>query len=284
MVFSDSDITKKDSLSKSRKMADILSAQERNKKKICHKVREKFTRRNDATQEVKEINSREQMIMHYAYLVNWVVGRLPIASLKGLEKDDLIGYGTVGLIEAIDRFDETRNTSFESFAIARVRGSIYDQLRAQDHLTRGSRKKVKNLSKITSELERKLGRCPTDGEIAKELSISLDELRAIQQESQIGIFSLDETRDDSEESMSLSEMVPSNNIDILNEIEENEMKELLIKAIDHLPTREKTIIGLYHYKKLTFKEIAEIMDFSESRASQLHARAISLLKSKLVKE
>lgn len=255
---------------KGRKASDVFAAQEKNKRNLCSQT--------------KNAKNREQMIMHYAYLVNWVANRFPIASLKGMEKDDLIGYGTLGLIEAIDRFDEKKSNSFESFAITRIRGSIYDQLRAADHLTRGSRKKVKNLSKVTNELERKLGRYPSDVEIANELSLSLEELRAIQQEAQIGIYSLDETRNDSDESMSLSEMLPSNGVDILHKIEENEMMDLLAKAVECLPERERTIIGLYHYKKLTFKEIAEIMDFSESRASQLHARAISLLKSTLVKE
>ena len=254
----------------SGKASRIFRAQERNKINACLLSKQ------------KELKDREKLIMNYVYLVNWVVNRLPQAALKGIEKEDLIGYGTVGLIEAIDRFDSTRGSHFESFAIKRIRGSIYDQLRATDWLTRTSRKKVKNLSKAITKLEQELGRCPNDSEIAKELSVSLQELRAVQKEAQIGIFSLDATKENYEDS-ALVDNLPSNSIPALDQLEENELLRDLTKAIDMLPEREKTVISLYHYKKLTFKEIAEVMNFSESRASQLHARAITILKSKLVK-
>ena len=187
--------------------------------------------------------------------------------------------------DSLGEFDSTRNSNFESFAITRIRGSIYDQLRAVDLLTRGSRKKVKNLFKASNNLETKLGRYPNDKELAEELSISLQELRIIQQEAQLGIFSLDEPRDNSlEDNTPIVDSVSSNNTPLLDELEENELKERLTKAVDTLPEKEKTVIGLYHYKKLTFREIAEVMDFSESRASQVHARAISLLKSTMLKD
>ncbi|MBI3591480.1 MAG: FliA/WhiG family RNA polymerase sigma factor [Candidatus Melainabacteria bacterium] len=269
------------------KGAKLLHAQERNKKNVCRLSNKKLW---DSHLEEKNAGgsgseNRDHLIRKYAYLVSWVVGRLPVTSLQGMDRDDLIGYGTIGLIEAVDRFDPKRNASFESFAITRIKGSIYDQLRASDWLTRGSRKKVKNLFKATSNLEAKLGRYPNNKELAEELSVSPQELRAIQQEAQIGIFSLDEPRDNfSEESPTVIDSVSSNSASVLDELEENELKECLTKAIEALPEKEKTVVGLYHYKKLTFKEIAEIMDFSESRASQIHARAITLLKSKMLKE
>ena len=255
------------------KPSSIFRAQERNKRKVCKE------RNGDSV-------NRDKLIRQYAYLVGWIVGRLPITNLKGLDKDDLIGYGTIGLIEAVDRFDPTRNSSFESFAITRIKGSIYDQLRASDWLTRGARKRVKNLLKVTVELENKLGRYPTDKELAHELSISPDDLRIIQQEAQVSVFSLDEPRDNSDDNSTnlVVDNISSGAKTTLEEIEENELKEQLIKAIETLPEREKTVIGLYHYKNLTFKQVAEVMDFSESRASQIHARAISLLKSKMVKD
>lgn len=268
---------------KTKNASAIFEAQERNKKSPCKKTNghlwEKFTSSN------KNQQDRNELIGKYIYLVNWVVGRLPLTSIKEMDRDDLTGYGIIGLIEAVDRFDPGRNSSFESFAITRIKGSIYDQLRASDWLTRGSRKKVKNLFKATSELENKLNRYPTDEELAKELSISREELQAVQQEAQVGIFSLDEPKDNyADENSALVDSVSSNARSALEELEENELKELLTKAINCLPEREKTVLGLYHYKKLTFKEIAEIMDFSESRASQIHARAISLLKSKMMKD
>lgn len=276
--------TNKESTSKfslEHKPSAIFHGQEKNKRNVCRESNAKLWKNHKDG----DLENRDKLIRQYAYLVNWVVSRLPLASLKGMERDDLIGYGTLGLIEAVDRFDTKRNTSFESFAIARIRGSIYDQLRASDWLTRGSRKKVKNLYRTSGELENKLGRYPTDKELASELSISLEELRDIQQEAQIGIFSLDEPKDNSDDNhISVVENISSSAATLLEEVEENELKERLAKAIEALPERERTVIGLYHYKNLTFKEIAEIMEFSESRASQIHARAISLLKSKMLKD
>ena len=267
----------------------IFSAQEKNKKRTCtlsnKKLWEKQLKEKNSEDTVQESLNRDELIRKYVYLVNWVVGRLPLLNLKGIDREDLIGYGTIGLIEAVDRFDPARNSNFESFAITRIRGSIYDQLRAADWLTRGSRKKVKNLHKATAKLENELGRYPTNKEIAKELAISVEELRSIQQESQIGIFSLDEPRDHhSDDHTALVDSVSSNEISFLEGLEENELKTRLAKAIDALPEREKAVVGLYHYKRLTFKEIANVMDFSESHASQIHARAISLLKSKLLRD
>ena len=263
---------------------NLFQVQEKNKKDICHLANKKLFEKIIEEKETKNSESRDRLIRKYIYLVNWVVNRMPVVTLKGIDRDDLIGYGTVGLIEAVDRYDISRNSNFESFAITRIRGSIYDQLRAVDWLTRGSRKKVKNLYKAISKLENELSRHPSNKEIANEMSISLEELRAIQQEAQIGIFSLDEPRDNLDEHNLLVDSVSSNDTPLLEELEENELKERLTKAIDTLPEREKTVVGLYHYKRLTFKEIANVMDFSESRASQIHARAISLLKSKLLKD
>ncbi len=265
--------------------SEIFNAQEKNKKKVCA-----LSNKNLWDKQLKEEKNtssvnRDELIRKYVYLVNWVVGRLPVTSLKGIDREDLVGYGTIGLIEAVDRFDPDRSSNFESFAITRIRGSIYDQLRAADWLTRGSRKKVKNLHKAIAKLENELGRYPTNSEVSKELAITNEELRSIQQEAQIGIFSLDEPRDNNpDDHTALVDSVSANETPFLDGLEEDELKIRLVKAIDGLPEREKAVVGLYHYKRLTFKEIATVMDFSESRASQIHARAISLLKSKLLKD
>lgn len=261
----------------------IFKAQQKNKRNAC-RLSNKSLKEKESF-ENKSALTRDQLIRKYAYLVGWVVNRIPALGLRGIERDDLIGYGTIGLIESIDRFDPSKSSNFESFAIARIRGSIYDELRSSDWLSRGSRKKVKNLFRVTGELEKKLNRYPTNIELANELSISLVELRKIQLEAQMGIFSLDEPRDSfSEDSVPIMDNVSSNENSFLEEMEENELKERLAKAVENLPEKEKTVIGLYHYKRLTFKEIAEVMDFSESRASQIHARAIALLKSKMLRD
>lgn len=268
----------------SHKSEALLRAQAINKKDVCAHSKKRWGVQQVEGKAVTSPETRDKLIRKYAYLVNWVVSRLPLTSLKGMERDDLVGYGTIGLIEAVDRFDPAKSNNFQSFAITRVRGSIYDQLRAADWLSRGSRKRVKSLFKASALLENKLGRYPSNQELADELAVSPQELRIIQQEAQIGIFSLDEPKDNSDDNTTFVETVSSNSTPFLDELEENELKDKLTKAIDNLPEKEKTVIGLYHYKKLTFKEIAEIMNFSESRASQVHARAITLLKSKMLKD
>lgn len=257
---------------------DLSSLQRRNKVTPCKQ-------RTNLGKEEKSSADRDYLIRKYAHMVEWVVNRLPVTRQQGIEKDDLIGYATIGLIEAVDRFNPEKNSNFESYAIARIRGAVYDHLRSSDWLTRSARKRVKNLLKVTNILENKLGRYPNDSELAKELSVSLEELRSIQQEAQIGIFSLDEPRDNySEDSPSLVDNISSGAVPVLEKLEENELKVQLAKAIDALPNAEKTVVGLYHYKKLTFKQIAQVMNFSESRASQIHARAVSLLKAKILKD
>ncbi len=268
-----------------REASEMFQTQDKNKKKVCTLSNKKLWDKQAKSEKGLSSENRDQLIRKYVYLVNWVVGRLPLSGLQSIDRDDLIGYGTIGLIESVDRFDPERNSNFESFAITRIRGSIYDQLRSADWLTRGSRKKVKTLHKATAKLENELGRYPTNQEIANEMSLSVEDLRDIQQEAQIGIFSLDEPRDNtSEDSATLVDNVSSNETHFLDELEEGELKIRLAKAIETLPDREKTVIGLYHYKRLTFKQIADVLDFSESRASQIHARAISLLKSKLLRD
>lgn len=275
---------KSDNCTLKRKASNVFRAQDKNKKKSCTTIKKLVDRIENDKNEV-HAEDRDKLIRKYVYLVNWVVGRLPLTALKGIDREDLVGYGTVGLIEAVDRFDPAKSNSFESFAITRIRGAVYDQLRAEDWLTRGSRKKVKSLQKATAKLENELGRYPTNEEIAKELGIVISELRAIQQEAQIGTFSLDEPRDASfDDSSTVVDTISSGATHLLEELEEDELKMRLAKAIEALPDREKTVIGLYHYKRLTFKEIATVMNFSESRASQIHARAISLLKSKLLRD
>ncbi len=151
------------------------AGQDGRRKAVC---RTSFTGRkiNASTlNDNNELKDRDYLIRRYAHLVNWIVNRMPVSTLGGIDRDDLVGYGTIGLIEAVDRFDPSKNTSFESFAIMRIRGSVYDYLRASDWLSRGERKTVKNLIKITNILECKLGRYPNSKELADELFTSPEE-------------------------------------------------------------------------------------------------------------
>jgi RNA polymerase sigma factor for flagellar operon FliA len=230
----------------------------------------------------KKTELREQLIIRYAHLVNWVVGRFPQLETADFDKEDLMGYGTIGLIEAIDRFDNTKDCSFETFATNRIRGAILDFLRSRDFLSRNSRERVKRFNQRLAELESRLGYTPTDEEIKKHLTIENEDLRVLQQESSAVIFSLDaqENGNSSEESsVALVDKMPSKTEATEDYAESNLVRDKLAAAIDSLKERERLIISLYHYEKLTFKEIGTILDISESRASQLHQKSLQKLRT-----
>jgi RNA polymerase sigma factor for flagellar operon FliA len=230
----------------------------------------------------KKTELREQLIIRYAHLVNWVVGRFPQLETADFDKEDLMGYGTIGLIEAIDRFDNSKDCSFETFATNRIRGAILDFLRSRDFLSRNSRERVKRFNQRLAELESRLGYTPTDEEIKKHLTIENEELRVLQQESSAVIFSLDaqENGNSSEESsVALVDKMASKTEATEDYAESNLVRDKLAAAIDSLKERERLIISLYHYEKLTFKEIGTILDISESRASQLHQKSLQKLRT-----
>ncbi len=223
---------------------------------------------------------RDQLIKKYAYLVNWVVGRFPYIETADFDREDLIGYGTIGLIEAIDRFDPKQKCSFETFAVTRIRGEILDFLRSRDFLSRSRRQRVKKLNEAVVDLEFKLGRAPTDDEIKSILGVESAELQNIRQEAAAMVFSLDIPEDGRslDDSAALVDKVPSAE-DSQDEIVDSAfLKEKLSQCLDRLPKRERLIMALYHYQKLTFKEIGAVLDISESRVSQLHMKSLQKLR------
>ena len=225
---------------------------------------------------------REQLIIRYAHLVNWVAGRFPHIETADFDREDLVGYGTIGLIEAIDRFDNTKDCSFETFATSRIRGSILDFLRSRDFLSRNSRERVKRFNTRLADLEKKLGRTPSEVEIKQHLLIEDSELRVLKQESSAIIFSLDAQENGNSSSdegaTALVDKMPALTESTESLAEGNLVKDKLAQAIDNLKERERLIISLYHYEKLTFKEIGTVLEISESRASQLHQKALQKLR------
>ncbi len=228
----------------------------------------------------KPAQLRDQLIKKYAYLVNWVVGRFPYIETADFDREDLIGYGTIGLIEAIDRFDPKQKCSFETFAVTRIRGEILDFLRSRDFLSRSRRQRVKKLNEAVADLEHKLGRTPTEDEIQKSLNIDAVELNGIRQEAAAMIFSLDVPEDGKslEDSAALVDKVAANGESQEDFVDSGFLKEKLAQCLDRLPKRERLIMALYHYQKLTFKEIGAVLDISESRVSQLHMKSLQKLR------
>jgi len=236
---------------------------------------------NKYTSKNKPLQLREQLIKRYAYIVNWVIGRFPNIGTADFDREDLLGYGTIGLIEAIDRYNPQQKCSFETFAINRVRGEILDFLRSRDFLTRSGRSRVKRLQEAMAKLEANLGRAPSDDEVKSFLNINDEDLRIIQREANAVIFSLDSTeatKPFEETRTSLVDNIISETQSQEEYTENNLLKEKLTGAIDSLNPRERLVVALYHYQKLTFREIGEVLGVSESRASQLHMRVLQKLR------
>jgi len=229
----------------------------------------------------KPLHIRDQLIKRYAYIVNWVIGRFPNIESADFDKEDLIGYGTIGLIEAIDRYNPSQKCSFETFAINRVRGEILDFLRSIDFLSRTGRTRVKRLNETVSKLELQFGRAPTDQEVQSAMDISEDDLRVMKREASAVVFSLDateSTKSFEEAKISLVDNLPAEGQTQEEFTDQSILRDKLAKAIDSLNPRERLVVALYHYQKLTFKKIGEVLGVSESRSSQLHMKVLQKLR------
>lgn len=224
---------------------------------------------------------QEKIIIEYAGLVKLVAGRLSMYLGYNVEYDDLVGYGTFGLIDAIDKFDYTKGVKFETYASLRIRGAVLDQIRKMDWIPRSIRQKQRRMDLAYQNLEIKYGRMANDEEVALELEISVDELENWQSQTKItNIISLDEFMEQGTESK--VEQSLTADFDQPDKIvEKQELKELLVKTLETLTEKEKRVIILYYYEELTLKEISRILEVSESRISQLHTKALQKMKVKL---
>jgi RNA polymerase sigma factor for flagellar operon FliA len=226
---------------------------------------------------------REALILRYVPLVHFVLGRLGLSQKMGLEYEDLISQGLLGLIKAVDRYDPSHQTKFSTYASTRIRGHILDHLRSMDWLSRSARKRVREIQEATKELWETLRREPTEEELAEHLSLDIKELRKALQDSSIVIVSLDTEMDlVGDYEGSLHEIVEDQSLDKpLETIVEKELKGRLEEALTQLAEREQLLLSLYYYEGLTMKEIGTVLDISESRVCQLHAKAVMLLKATL---
>ncbi|MDX6556443.1 MAG: polymerase sigma factor FliA [Miltoncostaeaceae bacterium] len=229
--------------------------------------------------------ARDRLILTYAPLVKYVAGRMSSALPSHVEETDLISYGLLGLISAVERFDPGRQVKFETYAVVRIKGAIIDELRSLDWVPRSVRARAREIERKSAELERKLHRAPTDEELAEAIGITVNELNtSITDIANSSIVALDETWNVASggESLALidtiSDQRPSDPAVLLDA---TELRETLADAIARLPEREKIVVALYYYDGLTLREIGEILGVTESRVSQLHTKAILRLKGRL---
>jgi RNA polymerase sigma factor for flagellar operon FliA len=230
-------------------------------------------------------DARERLILHYSPLVKFVAGRVAAGLPQNIEQADLVSYGVFGLIDAIDKFDIERQIKFETYAIARIKGAIIDELRSIDWVPRSVRAKARSVEKAYSKLENELHRTPTDAELATELGMSEDDLHNVfNQISFVGLVALDEMLSvggERGESTTLGETLPDKGEGPVQAFEVEEMKQLLADAINRMGEREKIVLTLYYYEGLTLAEIGEVLGVTESRVCQIHTKSVLQLRSRL---
>ena len=237
-------------------------------------------------QEIIGVDSklRDQLIMDYAPLVRFVAQRVASRLPANIEIDDLISAGVIGLMDAIEKYDPTRDNKFKTYAEFRIRGAILDELRSQDWVPRSVRDKAKKIDRTNAALEQKLGRVVTDTEISEAMGIDLDEYYdMVSKVKSITLLSVDELLSPAQtEKKNLLEILENTNsknpfLDLKNK----DVRELLVSTIDELPEKQRLVLSLYYYEELNLKEIGKILDVTESRISQLHTQAVERLKVKL---
>jgi len=226
---------------------------------------------------------KDALIMKYASFVKYVAGRIAVNLPSNVEFDDLVSYGILGLIDAIDKYDVDRNIKFKTYAKTRIRGAIFDELRILDWTPRSIRQKARKLEKAYAKLEGKLGRDAKDEEVAEYLNIDISELHKLFDETKKSLLlSLDEIFYDDEEGSSRFDFIEDQKSENpQTKIEEAEAKKILADAISKLSDRERMVVTLYYYEELTSKEIGKILGVSDSRVSQLHTKAILRLRGRL---
>lgn len=229
-------------------------------------------------------DEKSQIIRDHLYLVDILVGRMATQVPSFMNKDDIKSAAMLGLFDAANKYDPSKNILFKTFAEYRIRGSILDEMRKLDWFSRSLRDKHNRVGKTIAELELSLGRDPEDHEIAKAMDLSIEKYHSLLSEvSHLGCVSLNETLDQSGEGRSFLDSLMDERKDISpgSRIENQELTGKIAEVLSQLSDKEKLVISLYYYEELTQKEIAEILELSEGRVSQLHSQALIKLKTKL---
>lgn len=223
----------------------------------------------------------EQRIKDYAPLVRRMAHHLAAKLPSSVQIDDLVQSGLIGLMDAATRFEASQGNQFETYAVQRIRGAMLDELRQNDWLPRSLRKSLRQIENAINKLEQRHGRAPTEGELAQEMGLPLGDYQTMLQDAKgyqlihFGDFANDDEDD------YLERHLPDNRANPLERIQDERFRAALVKAIEALPEREKLLMGLYYEQDMNFREIAAVMEVSESRVCQLHSQAVARLRGRL---
>ncbi|MBL0061202.1 MAG: FliA/WhiG family RNA polymerase sigma factor [bacterium] len=227
---------------------------------------------------------REQLLMEYLPMVRRLATRFLGTLPKSVRLDDLVSAGVMGLLASIDNFDPTLGIKFETYAMTRIRGAMVDSLRELDWVPRSIRQKARKLEQAVDQITRKVGRSPEDAELAEHLGLNVEEYRELLDEVNVAVLlSLDDTLKGQDGSESyLSDSTPDHTTNGQDEqLEEQEVRDLLVDGLRDMPEQERLVVALYYYEELTLKEIGEILGLTESRVSQIHSKALLVLRARV---
>ena len=264
----------KTSLKKQAKKTQVIDLEKVKKQKI----EEKLISKKNIT-----IEERNKIIENYLPMIESITKRISARLPANIQYNDLISSAVIGLMDAIGKYDSSRNNKFKTYAEFRVRGAILDALRAQDWTPRSVRDKAKKIDRITKELEQKLSRIPTEKEIAEGLNVTLDQYHnMLDQTKEVNVISIDESSVFNTNDKSSMLKLLEDNYSSLSHISRKDIQKLIKNAIKELPERQRIVLSLYYYEDFNLKKIGDILKVTESRVSQLHAQAITRLRYKLI--
>lgn len=227
---------------------------------------------------------RDQLIMDYAPLIRFVAQRIASRLPSNIDIDDLISSGVIGLMDAIEKYDPSRDNKFKTYAEFRIRGAILDELRSQDWVPRSVRDKAKRIERTYAELEQRYGRAVTDMEISDALGMDLEEYHdMVAKVKAVTLLSVDDLSVpyQNERKSLLDLLENTNSRNPFSQLKNKSVRNLLMENIEELPEKQKLVLSLYYYEDLNLKEIGKILEVTESRVSQLHTQAVEKLRSKL---
>ena len=254
-------------------MGDILS-EEKKEEALWRKFKK-----------TKDPAIRDVFVKQYAPLVKYVAGKIAVGMPHNVEFDDLVGFGVFGLFDAIQKFDPDKHVKFKTYAVTRIRGAIFDELRSIDWVPRSVRQKSREVEDTMRHLESSLGRAASDKELAGAMGVSVKEFeKTLLKISSTSILSLSDiwyTGEDNDK-VSIGDSIESpRSMNPEAIVEKEEVRQVIMRTLDELPDKEKKVLVLYYYEDLTLKEIGRVLEVTESRVSQLHTKAIMRLRSKL---